>query len=266
MSEYSLSQYFRLLGLPSDASPDTIHRAYRRKAKQLHPDVNPSPDAHAEFLKIREAYEVLAGIKNIKAEPVPPGFKAYPKYSPRANDPGYAERAKRYREWKKKEAQKEDSLNSLRPIMVIAARFAAVISLSFCTLLFTDYVLPLKSFPDSVKEADLEQLNMRSISLVNRLVSTQTTRFPAKEDLFYRLYPEAEIILLKTPIFNLIRKIEFEKNRYQVAYGILDNFIMFPVALWFIGFFGIINWKNKDELIINLFFNIALMAIVAYLF
>ncbi|MDQ2648146.1 MAG: molecular chaperone DnaJ [Actinomycetota bacterium] len=52
--------YYELLELPRDASPDDIKRAYRRLARQLHPDTNPDPEAEARFKQVAQAYEVLS--------------------------------------------------------------------------------------------------------------------------------------------------------------------------------------------------------------
>ncbi len=51
--------YYEILGVPRNASQDEIKRAYRRLARQYHPDINKSPDAEARFKEINEAYEVL---------------------------------------------------------------------------------------------------------------------------------------------------------------------------------------------------------------
>ncbi|MCX7847028.1 MAG: DnaJ domain-containing protein [bacterium] len=51
--------YYQILGVPRTASQDEIRKAYRRLARQYHPDVNKSPDAEAKFKDIAEAYEVL---------------------------------------------------------------------------------------------------------------------------------------------------------------------------------------------------------------
>jgi hypothetical protein len=51
--------YYEILGVASDANQETIRRAFRQKARRLHPDVNPSPDALFHFQELQQAYEVL---------------------------------------------------------------------------------------------------------------------------------------------------------------------------------------------------------------
>lgn len=52
--------YYQVLGVPRTASADDIRRAYRRLARQHHPDVNKSADAAAKFTEVQEAYDVLS--------------------------------------------------------------------------------------------------------------------------------------------------------------------------------------------------------------
>src|SRR6056297_798985 len=52
--------YYDVLGVDKDASAEEIKKAYRRKAKELHPDRNADkPDAETDFKEANEAYEVL---------------------------------------------------------------------------------------------------------------------------------------------------------------------------------------------------------------
>jgi curved DNA-binding protein len=52
--------YYRILGVPRDASQDEIQQAYRRLARAYHPDVNHDPGAEERFKDVSEAYDVLS--------------------------------------------------------------------------------------------------------------------------------------------------------------------------------------------------------------
>lgn len=51
--------YYAVLGVPRTASENEIRKAFRKKAKELHPDVNKSPGAEDRYKELNEAYEVL---------------------------------------------------------------------------------------------------------------------------------------------------------------------------------------------------------------
>ncbi len=53
------TDYYEVLGVPRDATPEQIKKAYRRLAMKYHPDVADAPDAAEKFKQIGEAYEVL---------------------------------------------------------------------------------------------------------------------------------------------------------------------------------------------------------------
>jgi len=52
--------YYEVLGVPRNADQDQIKSAFRRSARQYHPDVNDSPDAEERFKELNEAYAVLS--------------------------------------------------------------------------------------------------------------------------------------------------------------------------------------------------------------
>ncbi|WP_163551731.1 molecular chaperone DnaJ [Candidatus Frankia alpina] len=70
--------YYAVLGVRRDASNDEIKRAYRKLARELHPDVNPDPEAQQRFRGVTAAYEVLSDpekrqIVDLGGDPLAPG-------------------------------------------------------------------------------------------------------------------------------------------------------------------------------------------------
>ncbi|MFO7320461.1 MAG: DnaJ domain-containing protein [Chloroflexota bacterium] len=57
--QYGPARYYELLGVTRDAPLAAVKRAYRRLARQLHPDVNAAPDAHARMQALNEAYRAI---------------------------------------------------------------------------------------------------------------------------------------------------------------------------------------------------------------
>lgn len=55
-----VADHYTTLGVAREASADEIKRAYRKLARELHPDVNPDTTTHDKFKEVTEAYETLS--------------------------------------------------------------------------------------------------------------------------------------------------------------------------------------------------------------
>ncbi|EXX87966.1 molecular chaperone DnaJ [Paenibacillus darwinianus] len=52
--------YYEVLGVGKDASAEDVKKAYRKLARQYHPDVNKATDAEDKFKEVKEAYDILS--------------------------------------------------------------------------------------------------------------------------------------------------------------------------------------------------------------
>jgi molecular chaperone DnaJ len=81
------TDYYGVLGVRRDSTSEEIKRAYRKLARDLHPDVNPDPAAQEKFKEVTAAYEVLSDpqkreVVDLGGDPLAPGGGAPPPGSP----------------------------------------------------------------------------------------------------------------------------------------------------------------------------------------
>ncbi|XP_071042785.1 dnaJ homolog subfamily C member 16 [Parasteatoda tepidariorum] len=84
---FSLKDPYLTLGIPRSASVPEIKQAYKRLAREWHPDKNKTPDAESKFIEINKAYELLTDPERKRLfdrsgiTEDTPNFRQYPDYS-----------------------------------------------------------------------------------------------------------------------------------------------------------------------------------------
>ncbi|MBU1249084.1 MAG: DnaJ domain-containing protein [Proteobacteria bacterium] len=73
----NLQDCYRILGAPPNSDLEQVKSAFRKQAFKLHPDLNPSSDAQAQFQHLNEAYVILKAA--LEADPPPRPGRAAPK-------------------------------------------------------------------------------------------------------------------------------------------------------------------------------------------
>ena len=148
MKEHHLS----VLGLGDHATEDGIKAAYRKLSKKYHPDINPSPNAKEQFIKIKNAYEYLS---NPPLEPAPE-FVAYE--APDEREQWRQEYIRKSREKKQQEMRAQQAMlkkfmDYLKPV--------ALAAFAFNILLTIDFLLPLRGHSQEI-------VSVRSVTYTTR--------------------------------------------------------------------------------------------------
>lgn len=107
----SLKECYAMLGVEPGADLDAVKHAYRKRAFELHPDLNPGDGASRDFQKLNEAYVTLL---RTLAPSTSPGASGSRPGNARTGHDAYAEQARREREEKERRERKEQERRERR--------------------------------------------------------------------------------------------------------------------------------------------------------
>jgi hypothetical protein len=147
-----MKDYYAILEIAPDSNESDIRKAYRRLAKQYHPDVNKSKNAHEKFIEISEAYEFLINHKPHSREKYTTesaeeqrnsNYRAseeFERFRQEAREKAQQQAKMRYEEFKKQhEAFQKSGINDIALLLKMIVRIT-VIPLFFFLLLTPVYI------------------------------------------------------------------------------------------------------------------------------
>jgi hypothetical protein len=223
-----MKEYYRILGVSRTASQADIRRAYRKLVQQLHPDINPAPEAHALIREVNEAYEILG-------DPVKRSDYDYRFENPFASveepamkhrDPAYRRRT--YSSPAPRNDPQRELMMQFMPYTDWLFRAGLVIALFLCV----DFFLPPKQFDEVINGFQMEQYRRNPRYFLN--TNTGREIKIAYEDRV-KLQVGQEITIRESLVLAIVRKAIvrsgddiFVLSNLATLYG---NFIFVPVLL-----------------------------------
>ncbi|MEO8148632.1 MAG: J domain-containing protein [Bacteroidia bacterium] len=117
----SINTYYRILGVTANATVNDIKRAYRSKAKELHPDKNRSEDANEQFILLTEAYECLINLSSGKTKTIQ-SSTSYTTWQEESREET-RERARQYADMQFEEFAKTDYYNKTEAVYTVFEHF-----------------------------------------------------------------------------------------------------------------------------------------------
>lgn len=222
------SKYYRILGLPNNASENDVRKTYRKLAMRYHPDRNDSPGAEAKFIAISEAYEILTGKKQMpagrqsRAASKKPGANTASQQAHQAQQAQeQAQRAKEARA-RYKQQQYDEHVENERYYQKLTngvkwktIRFSAVVGVLLSLMIVADYFLPFHYTDDQVTHYSLSHsrgFNGNQVSLIQ----TENEDYYWIERINYALYGrDYDIYVESSWIFhNPVRIISKGKTKF----------------------------------------------------
>lgn len=254
--------YYDILGVLNDASEEDIRKAFRQKARSLHPDVNHSPDALIHFQELQQAYEVLKDpekkaqydLGNTLPDPIEPrtdttaqrshqhgsAWNSHSKY-----DPEYGYVNTDYGHYSK--------LTTL----------VGIVTLLFATTFLIDFLFTSESTEQAVISVQNKGLmTKRPDDLEITLISTPDMQFE-KTAVEAELVPGELIDIRKSMIYGFLQVKRSSESSYQHASSMsLVNYVL-AIIVYLAALNAILNKKHQERkfnaAIIATFFSVMLL-------
>lgn len=250
--------YYDILGVLNDASEEDIKKAFRQKARSLHPDVNQAPDALARFQELQQAYEVLKDpekkeqydqgetlpepVKPSTASPPQPGaaWNSFSKY-----DPEYGYVNTDYAHYSK------------------LTTIVGIVTLLFATTFLIDFLFTSESTEQTIISVQNKgRMTKRPDDLEITVISTPDMQFE-KTAVEAELIPGELIDIRKSLIYGFLQVKRSSESSYQRASSMsLVNYVL-AIVVYLAALNAILNKKRQERkfnaAIIATFFSVMLL-------
>lgn len=255
----SKQKYFQILGITPTSDKSVIKKAYRKLAFKYHPDVNDSPQAQSEFVKITDAYDILLGVKKSPKSRVNSKANSSPNPDRKSTKEEKEERVKaaraRYEQAKKRELE-EEAQYYLKLIQgkkwTFLKRFS-IVSALFAVLLCVDFVLPTKN---EFIVLDTVSTN-NAYSIVSFELENSEHYFDYSQTSSLKYFPLIEVHF--TPIFNDFKSLSYvggpEKSQFIQPVFCYLYFFPIVITLLFIPLFTV--WYKRPTPIFSILHKIS---------
>lgn len=216
---HSDESYYDLLGVEPTASTEEIKRAFRQRALHLHPDHNPSSEAHAQFMALNQAYQTLIDPlqrrhydmqrhwKQPPREPMPwtppPAYQASVEPEPPPYQQAQTDFTEAY--WRAKASQRRRRREEYATY-VPGFRWAAVGMLLFSLLLGFEYLFQQREGPWVIREVSATIHHGRGMTLVR----TDDPSLILAGEMLPLLEPGDFLYCWRTPLLGLEVKVQVD--------------------------------------------------------
>lgn len=280
MSAQQRINYFQVLGIPSNSTKAQIKKAYYKLAKELHPDINPSPEAAERFKLINEAYENLEKgitfrrVKHRRSAGNATNGSTQKKQNqppPTAENEEFTHRDKAYQERKRKQQAKPKEPKKIKvkyhPHAIKAAKFFRATNwalLAYILLVFIDMGLPKQTQEFTITEIS----DLRYRGDITSIVKTSYNYIPLHGALANLLHENEEITMVVSPIFKMPYSIFIPYNnqvfRVDPKFSLHDYLLFLPVLILITIATSIWRARTVEDYYASGIFNLVLMYVFSY--
>jgi DnaJ domain len=245
-----LKDYYQILRVSRQASPQEIKRAFRRLAIVFHPDKNPSTQSSSLFQEINEAHQILsdpemrirydqllsASYSSTPVDVPPQRYHRDPAYR-RSQQAGY----------KPRPAQPSERLLMMAHFLKYL-RLISLVGVGWCGFLMLDYVLPPKLSDEIVLSEAHKTNSWRTRHSPYVVITSKSHQFPvsSKGNDFFVVGSHATVVTSR--VLNILMRVESENKGFTINSlpTVFGTFIFMPVILLMLSIAGLVIKKGIE--------------------